>query len=259
MIGEIAAAWQGSGPYTFAIRGTDTDWRDRLHLFSLFSFMQESAYANAEAGGLGSSFLDRQGFCWMLIRISVRMNSLPKWGETLTVKTWSRGCRKLTFLRDYEFFSSAGEQIGSASSEWLIGSSVDHRPQRPDSILADRRLPEDSRAVFPEPIQRPPRLPENPEELPVLTVYADFSDIDRNGHVNNTRYVAWCLNALHAAIQPACAEVRCLDIHYVNEVRRGDKILVWHRPGDLGEHFIEARRAVDDAVVFRARANSEQL
>lgn len=259
MMGETAAAWQGSGPYSFAIRGTDTDWRDRLHLFSLFSFMQEAAYANAEAGGLGSSLLDRQGFCWMLIRISVRMNSLPKWGETLTVRTWSRGCRKLTFLRDYEFFNDSGELIGCASSEWLIGSAVDHRPQRPDSILTVHRLPEESRAVFPEMIQRPPKLTENPGEMPVLTVYADYSDIDRNGHVNNTRYVAWCLNALHAAIRPALAEVRGLDIHYINEVRLGDKIAVWHRSGDSGEHLVEARRVADGAVVFRARANSEQL
>jgi len=259
MNGETAVARQGAGPYTFAIRGTDTDWRDRLHLFSLFSFMQEAAYANAEAGGLGASLLDRQGFCWMLVRISVRMDTLPRWGEVLTVSTWSRGCKKLTFLRDYEFLDEKGILIGRATSEWLIGSAIDHKPQRPDSILTGCPAPADDHAVFPDPIRRPPRLAEGVDELPVLTVYADFSDIDRNEHVNNTRYVAWCLNAIHAASSPVNIEILSFDIHYINEVRLGDKILCWHQLTAPGEHLVEARRAADGAVVFRARANSEQL
>lgn len=259
MKGESAVAEQGAGPYYFAIRGTDTDWRDRLHLSSLFSFMQEAAYANAESGGLGSSILDRQGFCWVLIRISVRMDTLPRWGDVLQVSTWSRGCKKLTWLRDYEFFDAQGNRIGCASSEWLIVSADGHRPQRPESILGAHQLPDKTRAVFAEAVQRPPKLVEETGEPPHFTVFADFSDIDRNGHVNNTRYVAWALNAIHAASQPAEIEILGLDIHYVNEVRRGEKIQCRHQLTGPGEHLVEARRADDGAVVFRVRANSEQL
>ena len=267
MSSEHDIAGHDTGPYKFVIRGTDTDFQDRLHLFSLFSFMQESAYSNAEAGGLGSSLLDRHGLCWMLIRISVRMDSLPRWGETLTVSTWSRGCRKLTWLRDYEFFNDDGERLGCATSEWLIASAADHRPQRPELVLNGRHLRDNERAVFPDVIPRPPRLDDSVAIQPVLTQYADFSDIDRNGHVNNTRYVAWCLNAVHAFARgentagslPDGIEVRGLDIHYISEVRLGDKIhcycepLPIAQPAGVREYLVEARRAEDGIAVFRAR------
>lgn len=263
MIQEVSAAGQASGPYHFSIRGTDTDWQDKLHWSSLFSFMQESAYANAEAGGFGSTLLDGLDLCWILIRIAVRMDRLPRWGETVTVSTWSRGCRKLTWLRDYEFFDEAGNMLGIASSEWLVASTVDHRPQRPDVILNGRELPRDVRSVFAEPMTRLPQLDERAAELPILTIYADYSDIDRNGHVNNTRYAAWCMNTIHAyrrtAGQPEAAGLSGLEIHFISEARIGDKIHCHCQPDGPAGYLVEARRAADGAAVFRARCNSEQL
>jgi medium-chain acyl-[acyl-carrier-protein] hydrolase len=253
-------AWD-PGPYAFTIRGTDTDSQDRLHLFSLFSFMQESAYHNAETGGLGASTLDRLGLCWLLVRISVRLETLPHWGETITVSTWSRGIRKLTFLRDFEFFGASGRQFGYATSEWLIATKAEHRPQRPEAVLPDWHQPIGARSVFNGPAPRPPQMEVAAASQPILSQYADFSDIDRNRHVNNTRYVAWCLNAVHAAARTAAVElpdirVSGLDIHYISEVRFGDKIRCFcqpDHPAPTSEYFVEARRDEDDSVVFRAR------
>ncbi len=261
MIPEVNAAASGFGPYSFSIRNTDTDCYDRLHLSSLFSFMQEAAYLNAEAGGLGASRLDRLGLCWMLIRISIRMERLPHWGDTLTVVTWSRGYRKLTWLRDYEFFNEAGVRLGCGTSEWLVGNASDHRPQRPELALPDQPLPISERAVFEGLLSRPPQLTLDQDSQPTLALYADFSDIDRNRHVNNTRYVAWCMNAIHALVrsgreEPADLQVSGLDIHYISEVKIGEKIYCYAQTEaqtPSGEYLVEARRAEDGSTVFRAR------
>ena len=260
MIPEKTIEARDPGPYTFSIRNTDTDCQDRLHLFALFSFMQEAAYFNAESGGLGASTLDPMGLCWMLIRISVRMESLPHWGDTITLDTWSRGSKKLTFLRDYEFYDQNGSKIGCATSEWLIGTIGDHRPQRPELVLPDWQQPPAARSVFDGPTPRPPQLDSASCSQPILTLYADFSDIDRNQHVNNTRYVAWSLNAIHALARtfddpPDDIRVIGLDIHYINEVRLGEKIYCYCQADDQmppQRYLVEARRAEDSAVVFRA-------
>jgi medium-chain acyl-[acyl-carrier-protein] hydrolase len=261
------------GPYTFEIRGTDTDYHDRLHLFSLFSFMQEAAYHNAQAHGIGSDNLDPRGLCWLLIRISVRLDHLPRWGEIITVDTWSRGAPKLIFLRDYDFYGQDGRKFGSATSEWLIASKDTHRPQRPDTVLTGDHRPFSNRAVFAGPLPRPVPLEEPAASQSILTKYADFSDIDRNHHVNNTRYVAWCMDAVHAAFRVGQAEQGCiscdeltegfpdirirgLDIHYISEVRLGSKIHCYCQPVEMdsgSEYRTEARRADNDSVVFRAR------
>jgi hypothetical protein len=66
------------GPYRFLVRATDADWQDQLNPAALFSMIQEAAYRNAEALGMGASRLDRQGLCWILMRFSIRLGHLPK-------------------------------------------------------------------------------------------------------------------------------------------------------------------------------------
>lgn len=248
------------GPYTFVIRGTDTDCEDRLHLFALLSYMQESAYFNAGTGGLGTGELDSLGLCWMLIRLSVRLRELPRWGGIVTVKTWSRGCRRLTWVRDYEFFDQDGVLFGAASSEWLIADARSHRPQKPDILPTASRHAVSAEAALPDDVRRPSRLEIHPDDSPVLVQYADFSDIDRNRHVNNTRYAAWCMNAVHAFAGERVSGLQSkdLDIHFISEVRRGDKLHCFcgfsadDGPGG-GLYRVEARRDDNEAtVVFRA-------
>lgn len=272
-----SASWQSKpeqsadlGPYRFAIRATDADYHDRLHLSSLFSFMQEAAYLNAEALQIGTSSLDRQGMCWILIRISVRLTHLPHWGEMVTVDTWSRGTQKLVFLRDFDFYDQQGRKFGSATSEWLIASKDSHRPQRPGQILPPDFQLAAARAVFDQAFARPAPLSGPAANEPVLTKYADYSDIDRVRHVNNTRYIAWCADTVHALQRSQAAgglELKDLlfsglDIHYVSEVRLGAKIHCYCQavePGEQGVFLVEARRADDGSPVFRARVLTSQI
>lgn len=280
----------GPGPYRFEIRNTDTDFQDRLHLASLFSLMQESAYLNAEALDLGASRLDSLGLCWLLSRISVRLDRLPHWGNTVWVKTWSRGAPRLMFLRDFSFHIDDPDTspFGWATSEWLIARQDDHRPQRPDTLLdpAARAAAGHMPAVFDFPCPRLPALAARtaqadpaatgPADEPLLIKYADYSDIDRNRHVNNTRYIAWCMDTVYASISRHLAAagqtaadgepvwinrtVHGLDINYLSEVRLGSKIQLLACPDpatDLlqpgGGLLVEGRQADSGVAVFRAR------
>jgi medium-chain acyl-[acyl-carrier-protein] hydrolase len=252
------------GPYSYTILGTDADWQDRLQPASLFSFMQEAAYSNAEALQMGASVLDGRGLCWILIHIASRFDEMPRWGETMTITTWHRGVNRLTFYRDYEFLDQQGRCFGHATSEWLVADATTHRPQRPDTVFADIPAQPAGRSVFATPPERPQPLAEAALVEPVLACFADYADIDRNRHVNNTRYIAWCLNTVAASVARAGSpnggglpelRVRGIDIHYINEVFFGTKVFSYcqleQTPG--GSCLVEARRAADAAPVFRAR------
>lgn len=277
----------GFGPYPFSIRATDTDDQDRLHLFALFSYMQESAYLGFDAHGHGQAYFDANGYCWLLTRISVALERLPRWGEILTVDTWHQGPRRLVFVRNFRFYDGLGTLLGTASSEWLIARQGSHRPLRPDHVWPQGSIGDRIGETVPvECLKLEPRRPL--PDRPILVKYADFSDIDRNHHVNNTRYVAWCVDAVHAALYPARATassastvapsddaaapsasaatppddaaagslmVRRFDINYINEIRIGSKINLFCLPdGDEpGTWHVEAQRAEDGGHVFQAR------
>jgi medium-chain acyl-[acyl-carrier-protein] hydrolase len=258
--GGISAQAPDFGPYRFTLRAADTDWQDFLQPAALFSLMQEAAYLNAESLGMGSGALDRRGLCWILIRISVRLRFLPRWGETIMIDTWSRGAQRLIFLRDFEFYDQSGSQFGCASTEWLVASQDTHRPLKPGDAFP--RMPDAARTKQACPVERPPALPETAFGQPVHVIRADYSDIDRNRHVNNTRYIAWCLDAIAAGASldgggnlPALY-VRGIDIHYVNEVFRGTDVCCYcqsEHDGPFMRHLVEARAAAVNLPIFRAR------
>ncbi|MDD2533360.1 MAG: thioesterase [Eubacteriales bacterium] len=226
------------GVYSFEIRSTDVDFSDQLQLPTLFAFLQEAAYRHAEQLGIGSGCLDALDLSWVLTKISLRLDRLPVWGEVVQVRTWSRGAQKLIFARDFEL--SAGSDLDSlqpfarASSEWLVIRRDNHRPQRPEIVLTAAGLPSERpgvQRILPEDC---PKIspPENGKII--LNKQADFSEIDRNRHLNNTRYIAWAMDALYAQqvgdLANLCKpdmkamDIRSLDINYLSEILPGDLV-----------------------------------
>jgi hypothetical protein len=55
---------------------------------------------------------------------------------------------------------------------------------------------------------------------------AAYSDIDYNGHVNNTRYIQWVQDTIAPGILEAAARMR-LDINYLSEVKFGETVEIW--------------------------------
>lgn len=244
-----------SGCYHFDIRGTDTDHHDQLNLSALFSYMQEAAFRHFEEYAPDRD-LGERGLCWVLIRLSVRLQRWPQWKETVAVQTWQSGIRRLTFLRQYRFLDQTGGIIGEATSEWLIVDQKKHKPAKPPQEWADT-VPA-SREVGCERLDSNYQWPEKP----ILVKYADYSDIDRNQHVNNTRYVAWSIDAIQAMRRhddsslPPPVHIRQFDIYYRRETSLGTRLdLFCLTVGESEETFeIRAVRHSDGIELFRARA-----
>lgn len=221
---------------------------------ALFSLMQDASIAHFHdmTGGMD---LFEYGLCWVLVRLSVTMEAWPLWPGQLTVQTWQSGRRRLTFLRHYRFYDSTGHQLGQGLSEWLVVDRKKHRPARLPRDWADQ-VPETDEAGCPRlaPVRD---LPSEPR----LVKQADYSDIDRNEHVNNTRYVAWAVDALQAARQPQGSpqllplDLRAFDIHYRREAALGTRLALYTVPGADAQTFdIEAHDHDGQVPVFRARA-----
>ena len=209
--------------YEYTIRNTETDVDDRLQLHTLFSMLQEAAALNAEVYGWGAEQLDPVNLSWLLLRVSVRMEKMPSWRDKIGVETWSRGSDRLYFFRDFIIRDADQNILGYASSVWIVVDKTHHRPIRPTQLTQMAKTLSDPARVFPE---DPPKLAPVSDLLSKesqLIKFADFSEIDRNHHVNNTRYVAWCLDAYHkdSSLHDI---VTGIDINYFSEIKFGSKV-----------------------------------
>lgn len=277
-----------SNTYAYAIRNTDTDFRQRLQVSSLFALMQEAAYFNAEELGIGATHLDSLRMTWMLSRISVRLDYLPSWGEPIWIKTWSRGPRKLLFDRDFLFYagSTGAVPFGRATSEWLIASVDSHRPQRPEQVLSQVGLIAAPTGLTPALDAPCPRLLSMLDSTathttgstlaPRLIKYADFSEIDRNRHVNNTRYIAWSMDTAYADVYGGLQglddstlrglDLRELDINYLAEIRPSERVHLFanrtlssDRTDSVPDLQVEGLKAESGQSAFRARLRFSSL
>lgn len=243
--------------YTYTILGTDTDYTDQLQMHSLFSMMQEAASLNADVYGWGSEVLDPQDICWLLLRISVRMTRRPSWQEKITIETWSRGAERIYFLRDFLFFDEAGEKIGTGSSIWILANKATHKPVRPSAIMDYSKILADPAMAMAE---NPPKIEPIAEKSwmaanlvggNTIVKYADFSEIDRNLHVNNTRYVAWCMDAAHNRSLDQ-GDILGIDINYNSEIHFGEKVVLFFREDDEQHLHVDGYVADGDRIAFSA-------
>ena len=220
----------------FYVKGTECSDHQALSLPVLLGDLQETADKGAGDCGFDRTVVTSLNACWIIIRMKVHIDRLPLWREEFTIRTWSNGCERLFFDREYEIYSSEGDRIGYASSIWILADIASHRPLIPKRIegLAEPVVQRDL-LVFGTRCSKFASLPA--EEIlkgkPVITKYADYSELDHNHHVNNTRYMAWVLDALFKTGEDVSG-IHDFTISYVAEVKSGEKVDIYVVKTDKG-------------------------
>jgi acyl-ACP thioesterase len=204
------------------VRFGSIDRSDRLTLASTFDLFQEAAINHAEALGVGRDAMVKTGQIWVLSRLSVVWDRRPVWREEITVRSWPRGWEKLFALRDYDIRDREDHAVVRGRSCWIILDMEKRRPLRPQALMETLPMNEGLDAMTGTPASLESRG--DPRLLGERT--ALYSDIDYNGHVNNTRYIQWIQDRVDSTLLEQCGRAR-LDINYLGEVRPGETVELW--------------------------------
>jgi len=223
----------------------------RLGLVGLLNVLQDLAWEHANHLGFGYQDLLDRGVYWVLTRQRLRMDAWPAWGATLSIKTWSRPFSGFMAQRDFEVYQ------GSCCTDWLNLDLATHRPRR-------LRV-EDSTGL----VRLDKALDYEPAKIDAQAAWetlASFkvrnSDHDMQGHVNNTRYAQWVLDALPME-QLAGSAIREYEAGFLAETRLGDELQVQAAQavpmeGDLLTRRFQGLRQADGKAAFIARLTMGQ-
>lgn len=161
-------------------------------LAALGSWLQEAAGLSADSLGFGESDMLSCNVTWILTRLVLRIDRLPRAGEQVRVHTWPSTVDKLAH-RGYEVFDAEGRLIVSGGSAWTAMELASRTLTTvPESI--SKLFPENPRPCDPFVGRVIPRLKGDSATSCLLRVRRD--DLDINGHVNNTRYLSWLMETL---------------------------------------------------------------
>ncbi|MBP5655920.1 MAG: hypothetical protein J6X33_10470 [Clostridiales bacterium] len=210
----------------FCAKCTECGLDNKMFLNVIMGDMQEAAEKGSAGYGFGTRFLAENNICWIILKVKAHFDRYPVWGDKFTVKTWGSGLNKITFTREFEYYDDEGNLFGIISTDWILADWNSHRPVIPSKreCLPEIMIP-DTRRVFPEGCVKidVPDLGSLDGSDSVVCKYADFSELDRNRHVNNTRYISWACDALHKAGVDVFA-IKDFDVNYISEVKEGEKV-----------------------------------
>lgn len=250
--------------YTYTVIGTDTDILDRLTWQALFSYKQESATVHAYELGM-SAEVDRVDGVWLLRRSRAVWYQRPKFRDEVTVETWSRGVRLVTWLRDFHFYINGdfSKPAGVGSSEWIVARRNGHKPIRPREIMSDDDIAALSTPQFTID-EKSPRLADLPAlERPMLIREIGYTDIDHNFHVNNTFYLKYGIDAValfekaKGTLSETGLDFLKVDVSYVRELSFGDTVSVYVSRGDDG-YLVEGKNQGGERCFLMALSTLER-
>jgi len=187
----------------------------RLKPASCLYLIQEAAGQHGTMLSVGYEKLEEQGVFWAVSRHRVQMSRIPHLGETLRIETWPLPPTRSAFPRSVVAYDEAGNECFRSMSLWVLMDIRTRRmilPGKSGIVVAGERRGGEL------------ALPGGLIPRPAGT-FADrtvaFSDLDRNGHMNNTRCMEWFADLLPASFHESHL-LKEFTVCYLAEAREGD-------------------------------------
>jgi acyl-ACP thioesterase len=214
-----------------------------MRIASLMRYLQETALAHAYELGFGYEQLDEIDSYWVLSNMRIEFARLPRWNDEVTIRTWPSGHGRVIATREFVGSDPRGGELFRAGSEWMVLKRTTNRLRN----LCKLGLPlaGSEEKVLAGSLDR---LEPKEDYRLAETVRVRYSAIDLNGHVNNTEYVRWGMDALRSAFDPA-GYVEGVQVSYLVEVFEGDMIDLYVG-GNGGYFYLMGRRVADDSIVY---------
>lgn len=191
-----------------------------LKYTDLCNILQLTAAAHSEIGGI--SFLDMQEFdqAWVLSRMRVEIDALPKWGDIVTVKTWINSLENSRSVRALEMHVN-GKKIVGSETFWAVFNTQKRRPE----ALA---LPFEHFELYPNRIATKngfSKINLNHEKETVFEKTVFLSDLDIVNHVNNVKYLEWCLDLVDEKLI-LNQKIESFEMNFLKELSLKDEVII---------------------------------
>ena len=237
------------GTYAFVAEPFHVDFTGRLTLGVLGNHLLNCAGFHASEHGFGMTTLNEENYTWVLSRLAIEMDEMPRQYEAFSIDTWVEDVYRLFTNRNYAIRDKAGRTLGYARSVWAMINMHTRRPI--DLLSVNGGTIREFICDVPCPIDAPSRIKVNATDE-AASLRARYSDIDVNGHVNSIRYIEHILDLFPLDLYRR-RRVHRFEMAYVAESYYGD-LLSFHVDHEKGtDTYLAAVRKNGAETVCRAK------
>lgn len=233
------------GKYSFVSEPFHVDFTGRLTMGVLGNHLLNCAGFHAAERGFGIAELNENHYTWVLSRLAIELNNLPKQYDEFSIETWVENVYRLFTDRNFAILDKEGKPIGYARSVWAMISMETRKPAdlltlHGGSIteyVCDKECP----------ISKPGRIKVTTDK-PVEEYRTRYSDIDINGHVNSIKYIEHILDLFPMETFRE-KRIHRFEMAYVAESYYGDTLCFYREEVAPNEYDIEVRKNATEVVV----------
>jgi len=219
----------------YSVNINDTDANNIVSASALLRFLQDAANRAMAEDTPSYEDLFKKGLSFLLARISLSSYQPIYAHDEIDVETWAVESRGFQFDRCFRILRD-GVIVAEAVSAWALYGIEDRKFHRTTELDFRYRTDEMLELDLPARI----RMPEGGELILRGERTVEYADIDRNGHMNNTRYPDILCGFLGESMQGM--RVISLVLSFLNEGKLGDSIKYYSAQSD-GSFFVRSVRA----------------
>ena len=209
----------------FTISDVLVDCYGRLKNSMILYLAQEVAGQHFTELAMDYDALAQRRLFWAVTRHRVQVTRMPVRGETIRIETWPMPTTRVAYPRSMVAYDQVGNELFRAISLWVL-MDLDTRSM----ILPGKSGIDVAGTLRGTELDSPSGLVakamQNHRSRQVC-----FTDLDRNGHMNNCRYLDWISDLLPSPFH-AQHTLKEFTICYLSEAREGQQL-------DLHWDFLE--------------------
>ncbi|MBE6042183.1 MAG: hypothetical protein E7220_06655 [Clostridiales bacterium] len=200
------------------VRSEQVDMTRRMRVSELFRIMEEASIAHTEELGCTREKTLDKGLLWVIARQTAEIEDLPVYDEEITLRSWQGETMHVFFPRFYEVMR--GDRcIVRGRAMWTLIDEKSREIIMPEDYDISIPAKPGSEEMYLAAVIKPKWAGQPDAEEHLVT---RFSQIDINGHMNNTRYFD-IVDDINGA-EFCCANMpRMVSANYVSELVAGEE------------------------------------
>ena len=234
----------------FTVQKIHLDCFNRIKPSAMVHFVMRTVSAHCTPLGVGWEYIWPMDLTWVVGRTRMVVDRAPALDEKVIVETWPLPATRSAFPRYAEARTESGERLFRCISLWALINKTTRKLVLP--AQTELKVPGMVRG----------------DELPVPNAFAAanqadgvgqhlvcFSDLDTNGHANNTKYLDWVSDLLPSQFHKD-HPFRDFTLCYLSEAREGQTVLLNHHFLEDGSLQVDGLRSDTDDPAQKSRVFS---
>jgi acyl-ACP thioesterase len=205
----------------YTVGPTDVDCYQTLKPSRMLLFIQDISGLHSEAISYSYEALAQKGIFWAIIRHRVQVTRMPRENETIYMETWPMPTTRVAYPRSTVAFDKDGNELFRSICLWVL-MDLNNR-----SMLIPKNSGVEVMGIT---TGTELAIPKSLLPKPLSCVHSRqvvYSDLDRNGHMNNARYMDWVDDLMPSAFHKH-HPMKDLTLCYINEALEQQRLdLTW--------------------------------